>query len=182
MRAVRQRVAGELLTQAKRNALVLQQVRPPKEASNLIYLRYALVLRGPGDHIFPAFVLDDWGRERGSLRMYEWIRENGDSFPRAEVFGYEQDGRETQAFLRGMELLARYPCYAYTAPDQPVEAGKLLYAILLRDDAVSVPERIKRPADLKLPLRAARVTWWRIPQHMADIDLYHLDAEPDPGY
>lgn len=182
MRAVRQRVGGELLLQDKKNALILRQLKPPREAENLVYLRYALVTRGPGDHIFPAYVLDDWGKERGSLRLYEWVRENGDHFPRAEIFGFEQDGRETQAFLRGMELYARYPCYAYNAADLPVTEGHLLSAILVPDAAAAKPKRIKRPADLKLPLSAARVTWWSIPAGTSDFDLAGLDAEPDPGY
>jgi len=182
MRAVRQRVRGELLLQEKRNALILHQLKPPKEADNLVYLRYALVTRGPGDHIFPAFVLDDWGKERGSLRLYEWVRENGDQFPRAEIFGYERNGSETQAFLRGMELYARYPCYAYTADALAVTDGHLLFAVLLPDASVTEPNRIGRPEDLPLPLRAARVTWWLVPEGATDIDLYELDAEPDPGY
>ena len=182
MRAVRQRVSGELLLQNKKKALILRQVKPPKEAENIVYLRYALVTRGPGDHIFPAFVLDDWGKERGNLRLYGWVRENGDRFPRAEIFGFEQDGRETQAFLREMDLYARYPCYAYAAADQAVTEGHLLSAILLPDPSVTEPKQIKRPEDLKLPLRAARVTWWLVPAGTSDIDLTRLAAEPDPGY
>ena len=182
MRAVRQRVSGELLLQDKKNALVLQQQKPLKESENLIYLRYALVTRGPGDHIFPAFVLDDWGKELGGQRLYQWIRENGDRFPRAEIFGFEQDGRETQAFLRGMELYARYPCYAYEADNLAVTEGHLLFAILLKDASVATPKQIKRPEELKLPLRAARVTWWLVPEGATDIDLNHLDVKPDPGY
>ena len=182
MQAVKQRVSGELLLQGKKNGLILQQLKPPAEAENLVYLRYALVTRGPADHIFPALVLDDWGRERATLGLYEWIDENGDRFPRAEIFGFERDGREAQAFLRAMELRARYPCYAYTAPDQPLKEGHLLFAIFVRDDSADAPERIKRPAELKLPLRAARVTWWRIPPGSEEIDLDRLGAEPDPGY
>lgn len=182
MRAARQRVGGQLLLQGRRNALVLHQLKPPKESDNLVYLRYAMVTRGPGDHIFPALVLDDWGRERRSLSLYQWIRENGDRFPRAEIFGFERDGRETQAFLRGMEIYARYPCYAYEEPDIPVQEGHLLYAIFLPDDQADAPQKIKPPKDLDLPLRAARVTWWRVPRGLADIDLFRLDAEPDPGY
>ncbi len=182
MRAVRQRVAGELLVQGRKRALFLEQLQPPAEAENLLYLRYALVTRGPGDHIFPAFILDDWGKERGSLQLYEWVRENGERFPRAEIFGFEADGRDTQAFLREMELYARYPCYAYAAADLPVTEGQLLSAVLLPEAGVSAPQRTEPPPNITLPLRAARVTWWRVPQEAAAIDLSQLDAEADPGY
>jgi hypothetical protein len=182
MRAVKQRVAGDLLVEGKKAGLILRELKPPPEASNLIYLRYAFVTRGPADHIFPAFILDDWGKEIGSLQLYRWVRDNGERFPRGEIFGFEQDGRSTQAFLREIELYARYPCYAYTTADQPVNEGVLLSSILIPDDTVAAPQQIKRPDGIKPPLSAARVTWWLVPAGATDIDLYHLDAEPDPGY
>lgn len=182
MRAVRQRVAGELLLQDKKNALILRELKPPAGAENLLYLRYALITKGPGDHIFPTFILDDWGKEIGSLKLYRWVRENGEQFPRGEIFGFERDGRDTQAFLREMELYARLPCYAYQSEEQPVEEGHLLTAILLPDAQSTTIERIKRPADLKIPLRSARVTWWKCPEQTRDFDLQALDAKPDPGY
>jgi len=57
----------------------------------------------------------------------------------------------------------------------------LLFAIFVTDASADAPERIKRPDDLKLPLRSARVTWWRLPLGLEDIDLDRLGAEPDPG-
>lgn len=182
MRAVRQRVVGELLSQEKKNALILRQLKPAPEADNVIILRYALVTRGRGDHIFPAFVLDDWGQEKRSLKLFQWIRENGDHFPRAEIFGFEADGRDTQAFLREMELQARYPCYAYPTDETAVNEGRRLSAVLLPDSSVNELVRIKTPPDLALPLSAARVTWWQIPEGKTDIDLNLLKAKADPGY
>ena len=43
-------------------------------------------------------------------------------------------------------------------------------------------DAVQSPDDLKLPLRAARVTWWLIPDGITHVDLHDLDAEPDPGY
>ena len=82
-------------------------------------LRYAFVTRGPGggDHIFPAFVLDDWGREIRTLKLY-------------------------QCFLRELELYARLPCYAYPVEEQSVIKGILLDAILLPDAAAVDPQQI----------------------------------------
>ena len=179
-----QRVAGELLEQKSRSGLILHDLKPNKESANLITLRYAFVTRGPGggDHIFPSFVLDDWGREIRSLKLYRWVHENGEQFPRGEIFGFEQDGRETQCFLRELEIYARLPCYAYRAQEQAVTEGHLLAAVLLPDSAAAEPQQIARPPDLRWPLRAARVTWWRIPANGAEIDLSQLDARADPGY
>jgi hypothetical protein len=182
MRAVRQRVSGHLLPGDGKNALLLQKVSPPKEAPNLLYLRYALVTRGPGDHIFPAVVLDDWGKERRNLTLYQWILENGDHFPRAEIFGFDIDGSETQAFVRAMEHFARFPCYAYAPDDPDISSGKLLSAILLPNAQVDEPQRIKKPQDLELPLSNARVSWWSVPEGLEEFDLASFTSEPDPGY
>ena len=133
MRAVIQRVGGELLLGGNKNALILHQTKPPKNTQNLVYLRFALVTRGPGDHIFPASVLDDWGKERSNLGLYEWILEFGDQFPRAEVFGFDPDGSETQVFIRALEHFARFPCYAYPTDNPVVIGGHLLSAILVPD-------------------------------------------------
>lgn len=184
MRAVGQRVAGEVLEQKNWSGLILQDLKPDKETVNLITLRYAFVTRGPGggDHIFPAFILDDWGREIRSLKLYQWVRANGEQFPRAEIFGYEQDGRETQCFLRELEHYARLPCYAYRSEEKAIPSGHLIQAILLPDSTAKEPQKITRPADLQPPLRSARITWWRVPPDSTALNLSHLDTRADPGY
>ena len=184
MRAVGQRVAGELQKQGDRTALILNALKPGKEAENLIMLRFAFIIRGPGDgaHIFPALILDDWGREIRSLQLYSWVRENGERFPRAEIFGFEQDGRETQCFLREIELYAHYPCYAFDQQEHSVAEGHLVEAILLPDESIKSPEKGSKPKEVQGPLRSARVTWWRVPSSDAVIDLSQLDLRADPGY
>lgn len=182
MQAIGQVVAGTLLLQDKQAALLLRETKPAPDAEDLVYMRYALVTRGPGDHIFPAFLLDDWGREIAGPKLYRWIRENGEQFPRAEIFGFEADGRETQAFLRELELYAKLPCYAYDDETRPVTAGYLLSAILLPDPTTSTITAIKRPQEIKYPLRAARVTWWQVPPGTTKVRLNQLPGEADPGY
>ncbi len=177
---ITQRVAGTLLQANGRSAIILRALKPETETEPLVYLRYALVTRGPEEHIFPAFLLDDWGKEIRGLKLYRWIREYGERFPRGEIFGYEQDGSETQCFLRGLELYARLPCYAYLDGAQPVETGVLLSDILLPQADVSTPRLIKRPADLKRPLAAARVKWWAAPTGNTSFDLAQLDQSPHP--
>ncbi len=169
--------------QEGRAALVLRQLNPDPGATGLISLRFAFVTRGPGggDHIFPSFILDDWGREIRSLKLYSWVRENGQRFPRAEIFGFESDGRETQCFLRELEHYARLPCYAYETAERPINDGVLLNAVLLPDYSLKKP-RIKKPAGLQRPLSAARVNWWQIPTDFSALELSQLDARPDPGY
>ena len=54
MKAVKQRVQGKLIEQNGRFHLLLTNPKPERDADDLIYLRYAFVVMGPEDHIFPA--------------------------------------------------------------------------------------------------------------------------------
>ncbi|MFQ5436262.1 MAG: hypothetical protein ACE5FD_15455 [Anaerolineae bacterium] len=179
MRAVRQRIQGQLWQGNGRSALLLLNPKPDRDAENLLYLGFALVTLGREDHIFPAFVLDDWGNEIRGVKLFRWMRDNGNEFPRAEIFGYERDGSETQLFARELELYVTYPCYLYSARTDPVTAGRLLQAILLPDPAVTTPQRVKRPsADLlQRPLRAARVQWWLVPPTITAFDFELLEGK-----
>ncbi len=135
-----------------------------------LYLRFAFVTLGREEHIFPAFILDDWGKEQRGLRLYQWVAEFGEQFPRGEIFGFEQDGAETQCFLRALELYAKYPLYVYTDRKQPVAAGTLVEAILLPDATVRESVRGRRPLAQR-PLSHARVSWWRVPPSLILFDV-----------
>jgi len=172
MRAARQRVQGKLLQENGRFALLLTNPKPDRDADDLLYLGFALVTLGREEHIFPSFVLDDWGNEIRGVKLFPWVRENGNEFPRAEIFGYEKDGSETQVFARALELYVTLPCYVYDDRTVPVTEGHLLKAILLPDASVTVPQRIKRPSSevWKRPLRSARVQWWLVPSGTITFD------------
>ncbi|MCP5098399.1 MAG: hypothetical protein GY943_22850 [Chloroflexi bacterium] len=178
MKAVKQRVQGKLIEQNGRFHLYLTDPKPDRDAANLLYLRYAFVTLGPEDHIFPSFILDDWGNEIRGVKLYNWVRDNGNEFPRAEIFGYETDGQETQLFTRELELYVKLPCFAYTNPEAQVTEGVRLSSILLPDADTTEPTLVKRPSatQIKRPLRAARVKWWHIPitTTINDIDLLIL--------
>ena len=165
MKAVQQRIQGKLLQEDGRSILLLLDPKPEQEVDDLLYLGFALVTLGREEHIFPSFVLDDWGNEIRGLKLFRWLRDNGNEFPRAEIFGFEKDGSKTQVFARALELHVTLPCYVYTSPTEPVTTGRLLKAILLPDVSVTAPRRLERPSvdALERPLRSVRVQWWLVP-------------------
>ncbi len=166
MKPLTQHIHGKLFREEGANGrttLLLLNPNPDEETADSLYLRYAFVLLGPEEYIFPAFILDDWGHEMRSLDIYEWVRENADHFPRAEIFGYEADGRETQCFVRGLELAVKLPCYVYLNAVDKVTEGVRVNDILLPDSSVTEPVPTKPPPELKRPLRSARVRWQRVP-------------------
>ena len=126
-------------------------------------LRFAFVKYGSEQPLFPALILDDWGGAIRGAAMYGWYRDFADQFPRAEVFGYEANGRYGQRFVREFEIYDQLACYAYAQPDAPVEAGQEIHHVLLPGAAATGVQRTKPPADADQLLRWSRLTWWRVP-------------------
>lgn len=158
MRIIKEPVPGILVVDQELVALRLDSTDPVR----LVYLSYALVTRGPEHQILPSVLLDDWGMEIGRLDLYRWIEENGQMFPRAEVFGTDPFGVKTQYFLRDLELSAKYPLYAFAERNAASASAARVNAILIPDDLTDEPQRITRPSDIKPPLRKADVEWWRV--------------------
>jgi hypothetical protein len=165
MKVVMQHIQGKLLPQNGRTALLLHNLEPTAEqTADSLYLRFAFVLRGTETLIFPAELLDDWGNSVKGWALYEWVLEYADQFPRAEVFGFDSHGRQTQYFLRDLEVMEPLRCYAYPDKEIPLAEGFLLAAILLPTAGVTNVEKIERPLlEGRRPLSAAKVTWWQVP-------------------
>ena len=133
------------------------------EAGGRVYVRYGLVILGTERVVFPALALDDWGHERKTLDLYRWIFEEGQRFPRAEVFGYAENGRETQIFLRDLEIFMKYPCYAYDSRKAPVAEGQRVDVILVPDGrGAERTGTMEAPPEMAWPLRHAAVRWERV--------------------
>ncbi|MEM7114247.1 MAG: hypothetical protein AAF614_17565 [Chloroflexota bacterium] len=178
-KTVTKRVQGELWQKNGQSVLRLQEQSPEKTADNLLFLRFAFVLRSTRAHVFPSFLLDDWGAEVRSLKLYRWVREFGEQFPRAEVFGVTQGGGEIQFFLRDIELYAKLPCYAYPDLTTHVFEGALLAGVLLPTEGLAEPQQLKRPLAIKRPLRSTNVQWWQIPTAAAAFDFSLLKRQED---
>jgi hypothetical protein len=133
------------------------------EGGNPTILRFGLIVRDLDTIVFPEVLLDDWGHEIGYPALYDWIAEHGDRFPRAEVFGFDLQGKAVQYFLREIDLNASLPCYAYGSDRQSLTGGQLLDSILIPDTEVADQAKIDPPLEITLPLRKARVKWWKIP-------------------
>lgn len=144
--------------------------------SHQIYLTYALVTLGPEEHVFPCSVLDDWGTQIRGLPAYGWMRDNGNHFPRAEIFAIGIDGEERQHFLREFELYARYPVYALASRESPITDAVPIRAMLIVADDVAEPVRTKRPAGVSGPLARARVSWWLVPRNQQELSFLETET------
>lgn len=166
MKPISLHVHGRLIADEEnegQQVLLLLDATPEVETAVSLYLFFPFITLGPEEPIFPSYILDDWGREIRGLEVYTWMVDNGDHFPRAEVFGFEQDGSETQCFVRGLEHYVKLPCYVATHAQAKVDEAVRIRKIFVTESTVLQPERIKLPSHLKRPLASASVQWWHVP-------------------
>ncbi len=157
MTPLTQQLAGELYQKDELTALLLDPAAEP------ITVRFALVTAGKTAHIFPALMLDDWGIEHNTLELYQWIYERGQQFPRAEVFGFDVSGEETQIFLRALEIYDRLPLYVFPDPAGPLAGGlQIRHIFLPANDQKRPPSPREAPFDLAGPIQRADVRWWQV--------------------
>jgi hypothetical protein len=163
-------VEGTLFSRDEQAALMLR----PGETQYA--LRLGFILRGSEEVILPESLLDDWGHELAAPALYEWVRENGLHFPRAEIFGFELNGRPGQCFVREVDLMAGYACFAFESEDAPLASGIRLNAILIPRADSGPPRRLPAPAEISAPLSMAAAEWWSVdPAATGQPDLDYLD-------
>lgn len=152
MRPIQQRIQGQIFQKGEQLALLLAESGPD------LFLRTAYLRRGTEQPIFPVFLLDDWGSEIRKLELYRWVAEFGDQFPRAELFGFELHGAETQQFLRDLEIHLPLPLFV-TADRSASVTAALRLTDIVRPGAGGL-QASGAPAGLKPPLSQAAVNWW----------------------
>lgn len=141
----------------------------------ILFLGFAIATFGGEHEVFPEIVLDDWGSERRGAALYQWIREEGTSFPRAELFGVDLAGAERQFFLRELDLTDRYACYAFPSAAARVEDAIRVRAICRPDDRAISPGPSAPPPGLHVLLGRAAVSWWAVsPATFYDMDIRQL--------
>lgn len=169
MQIIQQRFSGKLFVEGLRSAAWLVLSRNSAEISPItpvpVYLRYALTLRDSEAPFFPTLLLDDWGTEIRRLKLYSWLRENGDFFPRSELFGYTADGKEHQCFVREIERFRPFEPYIATQKTASAQESHRLHAVLIPTRGLEMAQSIACPKPIQRPLKRAKLAWWRIPPH-----------------
>lgn len=152
---VRQQLEGELLSlDEERGALIVGPVE------KLVFLSFTFRVLTAEEYILPESILDDWGHEITGLGLYEWVRQNGERFPRAEVFGYNLAGQARQFFVRELEFLGRYSCLGWSDENSPIRDALTIEAILVADQTADNLKQVPKPLLKSIPIKYADVGWW----------------------
>ena len=130
-KAVGQHVWGQLLwenpaAQDGRLALLLTNPKPEEESDASLILRFAFVTVGPEEHLFPSFLIDDWGGEVRSLALYGWVHENGNQFPRQKFLALSKTARRCSSLCESWSCIPNCPAtFTPTGKRHWLRAGKL---------------------------------------------------------
>lgn len=169
---IKQKILGHLQKWQDR-VVVWLSASAAEDAQPSIYLSYAFVTMGREEHVLPSFLLDDWGNEVKSLKLYYWVREFGEQFPRAELFCYGLDGESRQHFLREFELYVPYPCYAFSSKQTPLAEARRVTDFVVVNSEERFPRQIAGmdlQDEIKFPLRRAAGRWWSVPAAQEQLD------------
>jgi hypothetical protein len=161
MAIIKQKVPGQL--ERVQDKAVVWWPATAEDPEPVVYLSFAFLTLGLEEQVLPALVLDDWGNEIKALDLYRWIREFGDQFPRAELFGYGLNGEQRQHFLRELDLHTPYPCYVFASANSQLVEAAAVTDFLIDDPAADRVQRIDAPVEVDYPLRGAAVRWWSVP-------------------
>ena len=154
------------------NVVRIDEVLPkrdvlPPAGSDRLFLRFGFVFMGTEKPLIPSFLKDDHGNENHRLRLMEWVYQQGDMYPRSEVFGYEvneaREWVETQVFVRELELSIRFFTWVVEDLKAP-PAGLPVHRFAIFDRNVTEPTKIRKPEDWVLPLQRSRAACWAIPE------------------
>ncbi|MEM9776817.1 MAG: hypothetical protein AAF902_19710 [Chloroflexota bacterium] len=170
------RIDGKILTDEVNgrqiNVVRVDEVLPKREntppaGSDRLYLRFGFVFMGTEKPMIPSFVVDDRGNENHRLRLMEWVYQQGDMYPRSEIFGYElnenKEWVETQIFIRELELSIRFFTWVVDDLKAP-PAGQIVHRFHVIDEKVSEPTKIRKPESWVLPLQRSRPACYAVPQ------------------
>lgn len=121
----------------------LQALTPGGAPSERLIVRYAVRYLGkPHLSIVPGLVAVDYGDMLVGEEAWDFIWNQSNLYPRAEVFGYRNDGADEMMYIKQLDLV------------QPVEV--LVYRADTDTTPAARPIAVVAPADAALPPRLLR--------------------------
>lgn len=142
------------------------------EATERVYLAYALVTQGPEYQTSPSVLLDDWGNQVGSLNLYARgdSSRTGCAFRAPRCLASRRPARRLNISYATWKLFGRFPVYAFSEAGAPAASGVLVRDVLVPDAATAGPQLTEPPQEIVIPLREGQLRWWRINLHQAGLE------------
>ncbi|XWX05315.1 hypothetical protein VZO05_07080 [Aggregatilineales bacterium SYSU G02658] len=95
-------------------------------ASGSVAVRYGIVYLGRAYHaIMPELVALDTGGGFAGEEAWNFLFEQSNLFPRADVIGFREDGQEDMVTVKSLDLMYPVRAFAFHPADAPVNLGQL---------------------------------------------------------
>lgn len=108
-----------------------------------LIVRYAVRYLGkPHLSIVPGLVAIDYGDMLVGDAAWDFILHRSNLYPRAEVFGFRNDGRDEMMYVKNLDLVQPIEVLVFTSESSNVPAARPI-ALIAPDDATSsIPPRL----------------------------------------
>jgi hypothetical protein len=133
---------GHVLTSGQAQALSVAPAEGTLLSGTLV-VRYGLRLLGkPHVSIVPELVAVDYGRMLNGEAAWEFLTRQSNLFPRAEVFGHRNDGRDDMLLVRALDLALAPEVLVFSGTDAVLPAAKPSALIASQNEREALPKRL----------------------------------------
>mgnify|MGYP001172837197 CR=1 FL=1 len=133
---------GAVIQIAGQQALISAGLTPQNPiVSGTLIIRYGVRFLGkPHLSIVPGLVAIDYGEMLVGEEAWEFIHHRSNLYPRAEVFGYRNDGRDEMLTIKLLDLVQPVEVLVYTSETATTPSAKPTALIAASTD--SIPPRL----------------------------------------
>lgn len=108
-----------------------------------LWVRYGVRLLGkPHLSIVPGLVAIDYGELLTGDEAWDFLVRHSNLYPRAEVFGFRDDGRDDMLYVKQLDLALPMQVLVYTNPQDSTPAARPTALIAPEAQAASLPQRV----------------------------------------
>lgn len=113
--------------------------------SGAFIVRYGLrVLGKPHISIVPELVAVDYGRMLNGMDAWDFITRQSNLFPRAEVFGHRNDGKDDMMYVKNLDLALTPEVLVFTNPSDLRPLAQPDALIAPQDALDALPARLRQ--------------------------------------
>ena len=106
-------------------------------------IRYGITYLGkPHYSIVPDLVVLDYGDMLVGDEAWEFLTQQSNLYPRADVLGYRNDGRDEMLVVKQLDLVVPFDVLAYASETEHSPIAKLTALIALEND--TYPEKLQK--------------------------------------
>ncbi len=134
---------GAVVQAGERYALTLTPGSATIFASGPLLIRYGVRYLGkPHLSIVPGLVVLDYGDMLTGDAAWDFLIHRSNRYPRAEVFGYRNDGRDEMMLVRALDFALTPEVLAYTDAQATTPVARPTALIAPNADAAALPARL----------------------------------------